>query len=128
MKADGDKPRIGNSASSLGVRVGRDTFPDQDGNVGPDSGGMSVAPTLESLPPMFVPRRLESQVPAADGPKNVVCWVMGEGPFEDGPVTEDLILKVDGPTHGELLAARLMTLKDYQTSIARTQGVWTNGE
>ena len=128
MKADGNSPKIANSATGLGVRVVKDTYPDENGNVGPDSGGMSVSPTLESLPPMLVPRRLEHRVPEADAPDSVVCWVLGDGPFADGAVTEDLNFKKDKPHHGEVVPSRQMTLGDFQASLARTKEMWTNGE
>jgi hypothetical protein len=54
MTKDGDEPKVGPSARSLGVRVPND-IPAPDGKVTPGSGGMSVAPAWGDLPPWRIP-------------------------------------------------------------------------
>ena len=59
MLPEGDHPKLGASARTLGVRVPRDIEPDQNGDVQPGSRGMSVAPSLRDLPVEWVPKRLK---------------------------------------------------------------------
>src|SRR5947199_64430 len=94
MFPDGDRPRIGPTASTLGARLGPpssggDIPVADDGTVAPGTGGISVAPSLETLPLHRLPKRVRPRIPGARGNDNLVVWKMGEGPFEAGPVTSD---------------------------------------
>src|SRR6266852_393374 len=87
------RPAIGDRATMLGVRVPEDIEPDDDGNVCPDLGGMSVSPNLKSLPSFRIPRRLNKIVPAATGNNSHYVWSMGEGPFVESNVNTQLKLR-----------------------------------
>ena len=129
MTPDGDFPMIGQTARSLGVRVGdADDIPERDGFVRPGTGGMSVAPRIEDLPRHRIPRRLRHRVPEATGRVGDVCWVLGEGPFEDGPVAERLLLRPDKPGHGLVEPAEAMATGEYLAGLAATRESWRNGE
>src|SRR5947208_16066958 len=112
MKKDSEKPLIGDSATTLGVRVGNgeddDILPDDLVNVDRESGGMSVAPTLRDLPGHRIPRRLRDRIAWADGSNNCCVWRLGEGPFFEGPVAERLELRLNTETHGVIAPAARM--------------------
>ncbi|MBY0231471.1 MAG: hypothetical protein K2W96_19475 [Gemmataceae bacterium] len=93
MFADGDAPRCGADAKSLGARIGpgEDIEPDEDGAVHPGTGGMSVSPSPGCLPPHRQPKRLRrrfpDRFPDAKGSDEHVCWNNGEGSFAAGDFT-----------------------------------------
>ena len=132
MKADGDRPRIGNDANSLGIRIGDnegDPFdiPVQDSQVRPETGGMSVAPSPASLPRHKIPREFAKVYPGARCKQPLICWQMGEGPFETGPLTERLVFRNDpgSPTeHGFVEPHQEMLLTEYQDALTATQPAW----
>jgi hypothetical protein len=151
MKEEAGKPRLGSGGSTLGVRLpggagGTDITPDADGNVRPGRKGMSVAPDLEALLrhlPNQVPRRLrflesDPDVPEdlrrlagrARGENSLHVWSMGEGPFESGPLTEDLELLPDPVPayHGVVIPVRKMPAVDYQKALWGTQALWSKDE
>jgi hypothetical protein len=49
---------------------------------------------------------------------------MGDGPFVNGPMTEDLSLHVTSPKHGEVEPSREMILAAYQLALANTRDAW----
>jgi hypothetical protein len=53
---------------------------------------------------------------------------MGQGPFADGPVSDDLRLEVDRPGHGVVSPRTLVLLDRYQESLAKTRDAWTVDE
>ena len=137
MTPDGAVPKIGPSARALGVRVpanpNADVTPDEAGNVGPQRGGMSVAPAWRDLEVHRIPRRLEHIVPDATGSNKDQCWKMGEGPFTEAAVSSQLILRpdeaVDGKVvHGVIEPASVMSIEGYQTALAATRDEWTVDE
>src|SRR5437764_12603582 len=103
MKPDADRPQVGRGPVLLGVRVGPgendDVNPDVEGCLRPGLGGMSVAPSVEALPPHRLPRRLHKKYPErfpdATGPNGVHCWWAGEGTFAPGPVADHLCLRLE---------------------------------
>lgn len=123
MTPDGDRPKVGPTARTLGARVPAD-IPVQDGHVSPGTGGMSVTPSWRDLAPHRIPRRLVHLAPSAHGSNNDFCWRMGEGPFEKGAVSEDLELRPDRPPHGSVEPSATMTLDRYQAALAATQDQW----
>jgi hypothetical protein len=139
MKRDGDRPMLGASSSTLGVRTPGgagipDIMPDPDGNVAPGTGGMSVSPSVMDLvarlPPTFIPKRLRALVPDARGSNNVCVWRMGEGPFAPAPVTDRLSLRPDpaDPGHGFLEPATTLALQQYVHAIVATRDSWVVDE
>jgi hypothetical protein len=84
MVPDGGKPRIGDQADCLGVRLPPSENADirvlPGSLVRPEGGGMSVAPEWRKLPPHRIPRRLQHLTLQATGKNRLVCWKMGNGP------------------------------------------------
>jgi hypothetical protein len=128
MLAEEGKPKIGCSATSLGVRVppdkNSDVPVDADGTVQPNTGGMSVSPGWRSLPVWRIPRRLRGKIEGASGSPKLFCWRMGTGPFVEDAVAEDLVLKPDSATHGTVQPERPMALSVYQGALANTRDQW----
>jgi hypothetical protein len=123
MTREGDRPRIGPTARSLGARVPGDIAA-RDGRVWPGTGGMSVAPAWRDLPPWRIPRRLIHLAPDAAGNHEDACWRMGEGPFEIGRVAEGLALRPDRPGHGTVEPSEATTVDRYQADLATTRDLW----
>lgn len=119
-----EKPAVGRSATSLGVRIPQDIQPDENGLVEPGQGGMSVSPSLQDLPDFLVPERLEYLVPGASGRDKHRVWRMGEGDFTASAVSADLSLRPDKPGHGLVEPASRMTLTEYENALAATQKQW----
>jgi len=128
MTRDGDKPKVGNTARTLGVRLPplphADIEVNEDGTVEPGRGGMSVSPRLERLPKHRVPKRLCERVPEASGFDTDSCWHMGSGSFEAGPVAPGLLLRLLGTEHGLIEPEYRMLLADYTTALAATRDQW----
>jgi hypothetical protein len=135
MMADGDAPQLGSTAVSLGIRLPPDPHADlvvdENGNVGPGTGGMSVAPEWRLLPVHRIPRRLRSKYPRAAGRSDVKLWRMGDGPFVAGPVAARLLLRPDPKAqqrHGFVEPDARMASVDYQQALADTRDHWQMDE
>lgn len=129
MTRDGDKPKVGPTARTLGVRVPPsphpDIVPNNDGTVGPLMGGMSVAPEMRFLSAYRVPARYRALVPRARGNnKQDACWRMGAGPFQAALVASGLQLRPDSRAHGVVEPASVMDVNDYQALLAATRDEW----
>ena len=120
MKEDNGMPEIGNSARSLGARpgygpeldTGEDILVDTRGNVHPNEGGISTAPTPEDLPDFRRP-------PEFGGTGKDPVWKINTN--ELGP---DLKYVPDSSTHGTIQPNHDMSYIDYQNALARTQPFW----
>jgi hypothetical protein len=135
MEEDEGKPQIGTGPAMLGARLPgsgatHDIAPDENGNVQPGTGGLSVAPRLQDLPVFLIPRRLKHLVEDAAGTNRRRVWSMGSGEFEDGPVARDLRLSLDGKDekHGLVEPDRIMPVDQYQSALASTQSLWAVDE
>jgi hypothetical protein len=137
MIADGDGPQVGGGANCLGVRDGLDPpeIPiDANGGVRRGTGGMSVSPSVERLPPHLIPKRLKHLFPGAVGSNNkplLVPWHIGEGPFVSGRVTEDLVFRLDTRSpdkHGFVEPAVPMDYNSYKGALAATRPFWVRQE
>lgn len=135
MLDDGGKPKVGSGAKMLGVRVAPDPHADIDvdsqGNVHPQTGGMSVAPDWRKLPYFLVPKRLKAIRPDARGSNELVCWSMGAGPFVQGAVNSNLVLRPDqnsSPKHGLVEPAQIMSIAEFQDYLTQTVGEWIRDE
>ena len=139
MKIDGNKPLVGRSAVSLGVRVGPgendDVEPDEDGYVHPGQGGMSVSPSVATLPPHRLPRRLQKKYPdrfaEASGPNGLHCWWFGQGAFAAEQVAERLNLRPDPDapdSHGLVEPDDKMKTETYEGALAATKDQWQRWE
>src|SRR5579862_9016360 len=126
MKKEDGRPALGESATTLGVRVAStisDIPVDADGRVQPGTGGMSVSPSLRDLPYRLIPRRLRRLVPRAVGNDSLFVWSMGGGAFADGAIAPGLQLRVDpkNENHGFVEPNALMTLEEYQFALSATR-------
>jgi hypothetical protein len=128
MRPDGNRPMVGESATTLGVRIPRDIQPDDAGDVHLDSQGMSVAPSLRKLPFHLVPRRLNHLRKHARGNNNCRVWRFGNGPFSDGNVAEKLVLRVTSATHGVVAPSKTMTLSEYVDALSGSRDAWSIDE
>jgi hypothetical protein len=130
MAAEGNVPMIGQAATTLGVRVPRDIASDAAGRVYPETGGMSVSPSLADLPPHRIPKRLRHLAPDAAGKNAHFVWSMGEGAFTSGPVDVGLQLRPDpkNRSHGLVEPDGIMLLENYLRAIHATQPKWSVDE
>jgi hypothetical protein len=135
MLADGDQPKVGNESKMLGVRIAphpqADIAVDPNGDVHPNTGGMSVAPDWRQLPYFLIPRRLKALIPDARGSNHLVCWTLGQGLFEAGLLTNELALRLDPDkpeAHGFVEPSQSVNIHAYQAAIAQTQSNWTREE
>jgi hypothetical protein len=119
-KGDNGWPVLGRSATSLGVRLPQDISPDENGQVTPGTGGMSVSPMLFHFPKVLLPRRFQHLVPSARGSNKNYVWRMGVSP--------GLILAVDRPDHGTVQPDSLMLLASYEKALAQTRKEWAIDE
>jgi hypothetical protein len=117
-------PKVGQSGTTLGVRIPGDIVVDQAGCVSPGTVGMSVSPDWRSLPPFLVPARLRHLCPKARGRDDIYCWKMGEGEFVDGPLTSALNFRRDTATHGLVEPAAIVPLGTYEADLAATRDHW----
>jgi hypothetical protein len=129
MKSDasGAAPLVEASARGLGVRR-RDLAPCELGLAHPNRGGMSVAPRLNDLPPWRVPERLSHIVEGAEGPNIDRVWVLGEGAFSNGALSQGLVLRVTSVTHGVVEPDAQRPFTQYEAHLAATASHWTVGE
>lgn len=128
MRVEENRPRIGSSGRTLGVRVPPDKHADvpvqPDGTVQPGTGGMSVAPWWRDLPLHRIPELLRKLVPAAVGNNKDACWRMGEGPFERAEVAAGLLLRPESSRHGLVEPAVTAPLEQYQRDLWGTRDLW----
>ena len=140
MKADVEplRPSVGDSATKLGIRE-KDLLPDEDGNAQPGQGGMSVVSSIAGLrsrvvrqlfSPNMVPQRLNdlARVPGAMGPNSLHLFRIGEGKFEQGPLTDKLNLVPDHDEHGTVQPTAMMRYMDYKQAVYDTRDLWVSGE
>ena len=136
MLCDGAYPQVGTGSKMLGARLRvhgaqRDDLPlAADGQVHPNTGGISVFPSLASLVAdsslhFLVPRRFAALAPHATGSDRLCVWQAGVGAFEDGPFAPNLKLRVDRPTHGQVEPDQVMALETYQDALAQTREKWS---
>jgi hypothetical protein len=134
MFADGDLPMVGRGKKMLGVKIGHQRYDDigsnQAGEVVPGTGGMSVAPEWRVLPDHRIPRRLNPKLDTrrATGDNRLMCWRYGSGGFETSPLTDDVSLAVDSPSHGVVEPSSKMSLARYEQALAATAPDWTVDE
>lgn len=116
MTPDGDVPKLGDSARTLGARPGTD-IPVEGGVVRPETGGMSVSPdTPANLPPHRRP-------PSLGGTGKDPVWNMNSNDLPDGLTYRPDPANPAG--HGFVEPSRPMTYDEYQSLIHSTQGQWS---
>ncbi len=128
MLPDGDKPMVGPGARMLGVRVPVDIVGDGNGLVYPNTGGMSVAPTLADLPPHRIPRRLRGLpgLAGATGSNTLHIGRLGDGPFAPSAVASGLLVRIDpgDARHGLVEPDAIMLLSECSRALAATRPRW----
>jgi hypothetical protein len=117
MEEDGEgHPRTGQTARTLGVRPGIDIPVDDDYEVEPFTGGMSVTPdSPEGLPYFRLP-------PSHGGSGKDPLWVIDSNEFVEG-----LIYRPDdaGPErHGFVEPGQRMRLDDFEDLLESTRDSW----
>jgi len=127
-RAEDGGPAVGRSPTSLGVRIPQDISPDDQGNVAPALGGMSVSPRLVELPKFLVPKRLVHLLPSARGSNNNFVWRMGAGPFVAGAVAPGLLMQPDRPGHGTVQPESVVPLPTYEAALVATRSEWAVDE
>lgn len=110
---------VGRSPRKLGVRIDAeseifDVVVDHDGMVGPDSGGMSVAP--ES--PTLLQQHRRPHALGGTGPDDPAWSISPE------ILPEGLGYKRDKATHGFIFPARRMPLEEYEELLASLHEAW----
>jgi hypothetical protein len=123
MIDDGGMPRLGNSASALGVRKGIDILPDaadtvhRPAFVPGEPNGLSCAPTIGSLPPFLLP------VEWGGLNTRTTVWQI-----EVSELGTDLIAQEDwGPgrkRHISIGPSSTMPYRDYDQAIQGTRTKW----
>ena len=137
MKEDDDSlPRVADSAWGLGLRP-RDLTPDEAGHAQPGCGGMSAVSGIDGLrrrvakrrfPPTLVPQRLHERVPGAIGSNDIRVFCVGEGHFERGAVTEQVVLEPDRDDHGTMQPSVPMEINVFKAALIATRSLWRDGE
>jgi hypothetical protein len=133
MTVDNGRPMVVNAARGLGVRIAGGQYDDipvqANGNVAPETGGMSVAPAWRDLPDVRIPHRLrEKGALLARGKDSDACWRMGEGAFVADDVAHGLALRPDRPDHGAVEPTAEVSLIEYLNDLAATRDMWVIDE
>lgn len=78
----------------------------------------------------MVPQRLYDLglVPGAMGPNTLHLFRIGEGNFEQGPITDELMLVPDRDDRGTVQPAAVMPYEEYKQTIYNTRDLWVTGE
>ena len=116
-----------------------DIHADPNGEVAPNSGGMSVSRSWDDLPPFSIPRRLRRAHPSqnfrgASGGPTCKIWShsvpAGFAAAAAPPVAfgADLMLRVDAPGHGLIEPDKRMLHTAYESAIVGTRAVWSVDE
>jgi hypothetical protein len=118
MEEDGEgRPFVGSTARCLGIRAGDDIPVDDEGEVEPFSGGMSVTPHTPAELPFF--RRPPSY---EGGTGKDPAWEIDSGNLGEGLVYRPDDARPD--THGFVEPAWRMRLDEYEDLLALTRDSW----
>ncbi len=121
MKKDaGDKPIIGQTATTLGVRA-RDVDLDALGNVILNDKGMSVNPGWRVASIFLIPKRLGT---GGRGSNTSCCFRRGTAPFRQAPCGTGLELFPDSPTHGVVRPTQPVLVAQYEADLHATRLEW----
>jgi hypothetical protein len=116
-RGEGDLPKPGWSARTLGARCNIDIHINEDGFVEPETDGMSVSPPPpENLPHIRRP-------PEFGGTGKDPVWEL-----DTDQLPEELIYRPDPgdpDRHGFIEPSRQMTFEEYQRAIHGTRSLWT---
>lgn len=121
LKGADNKPVTGDQACMLGVRIPTDIAPDSASNVHPATGGMSVSPSIWTIPVHRVPIRLKNLITGARGKNEHSVWSMGQSAFVAGRITKELALRPENDRHGLVEPSVVMSIQKYQAALASTK-------
>lgn len=121
MKKDADdKPTIGRTAATLGIRPAEVDL-DVLGKVIPNDKGMSVNPGWQVAPIFLIPKRLGT---GGRGSNTSHCFRRGTAPFQQAPCGPGLELFPDSLTHGVVRPAQPVLLAQYEADLHATRLEW----
>ena len=112
MTEEKGEPKVGDSARTLCVRPNRDIPVDTNGNVHPNTGGVSVSPSPQDLPPHRKPIEF-------GGTGKDPVWKL-----DVADLGNDLQHVPDKPGHGTIQPKQSMPLSKYQTALANLKSKW----
>jgi len=126
--ADPSRPLVGTQSKCLGVRThGKysDIDIDSTGIVELNRKGLSVSSTWRILAPHLIPEELDDGLIGASG-KGMEVFVLGSGPFIEGPVTValELCLKPWTSESGNICPIVSVEISQYQADLAATRSNW----
>jgi hypothetical protein len=119
-KDDDDKPRLGQTAMTLGVRSGEVDL-DAQGNAICNDKGMSVNPEWRDAPLSMIPKRLGT---GGRGSNSTHCFRRGTGAFQQSACGTGLELLPDSATHGVVRPVQLVLLATYEADLHATRPEW----
>ncbi len=112
MTEENGQPKVGETARALGARPNGDIPVDAKGNVHPNTGGVSVSPSPQDLPPHRRP-------PEYGGTGKDPVWKLDTSDLGD-----ELKHVPDKPGHGTIQPTRTVSLSRYQQALANLKGKW----
>lgn len=126
--AEPTSPRMGSESKCLGVRTSgehADIEIDESGCVVVNRKGMSVSASWRTLPPHLIPEELDDGVIGARG-KGMEVFVLGSGPFEEGPVAAalELCYKPATTEAGNVCPVASVPVANFQADLAATRPDW----
>ena len=119
-KESDDKPAVGQTATSLGVRL-RDIDLDSQGNAISNDKGMSVNPEWRDAPLSMIPKRLGT---GGRGSSACHCFRRGSGAFQQSACGAGLELYPDSPTHGVVRPVQTIPLATFEADLNATRLEW----
>jgi hypothetical protein len=129
MLRDIDGPIVGSDSNMLGVRIPphpqADVHPDSAGNVHARGGGLSVNEDWKRMHLNHIPARFSNIVKKARGSDKKSLWRLGEVPFSNGQITEELELRITGANHGLIEPAKSMQIGEFQQRLGETKPLWS---
>lgn len=119
MREENGRPKLGHSASTLGIRKGIDIEVDPDDRVHPlavvsrGKNGMSCSPAIRLLPQFILPAKW-----GGTNPKTEV-WEIAEPDLDP-----DLVAIQDAPDHISIGPAKSMSYDEFDAAIQATAPLW----
>ena len=102
-----------------------------EGPLNAKSGSLSVFAAIKKPPGRLIPARLRDLYPdhfqKARGDDSPVVWCLGSGEFQNGPITDYLVLRLDRPgekRHGLIEPDAWMKVEDFQVELRSTIYDW----
>lgn len=119
MLEDNGRPKLGQTATTLGIRERYDIETDSLGMVHPSAftpggkNGLSCAPEIHYLPPFALP------IEWGGRHQHTKVWKLRKT-----DLSQELVSAQDGPTHVSIGPAQTMSFQQYANAIANTAAMW----